>query len=284
MSGFYLVSGKLGSGKTLISVARIRDALQAGRRVATNLDLHFGHFLRPRARAVDCVRLPDQPSVSDLELIGVGNAEMDETKNGLLVLDEMSHVMNARSWNEPGRKEVLEWLSHSRKLGWDVMFICQHPEQLDKQARESYVEYHVSCRRTDKISIPIFGGLIRFFSGGWLSGRLPKMHFGVMRYGMNADSPRAETWLYLARDLWPAYNTRQLFRADYPHGVFSYLTPWHLKGRYMPTFMDRVLRWWNPPKKRPALKPKLPLAALLGKMDPDDAVRHWRRLDALGAF
>ena len=35
----YVVTGKLGNGKTLITVGRIRDALAQGCRVATNLDL-----------------------------------------------------------------------------------------------------------------------------------------------------------------------------------------------------------------------------------------------------
>ncbi|MFK4136821.1 zonular occludens toxin domain-containing protein, partial [Pseudomonas luteola] len=34
----YFVTGKLGSGKSLVAVGKIRDYMIAGRRVATNLD------------------------------------------------------------------------------------------------------------------------------------------------------------------------------------------------------------------------------------------------------
>ena len=37
----YCVTGKLGNGKTLVSVGRIRDALKKGLRVATNLDINL---------------------------------------------------------------------------------------------------------------------------------------------------------------------------------------------------------------------------------------------------
>jgi len=35
----YFVTGKLGNGKTLVTVGRIRDAIRAGCKIATNLDI-----------------------------------------------------------------------------------------------------------------------------------------------------------------------------------------------------------------------------------------------------
>lgn len=35
-------------------------------------------------------------------------------------------------------------------------------------------------------------------------------------------------------DVKALYDTLQTYSSDYPHGTYSLLTPWHLKGRYMP--------------------------------------------------
>lgn len=44
------------------------------------------------------IRLPDKPSLNDLLAIGVGNTSYDESRNGLLVLDECGTWFNSRSW------------------------------------------------------------------------------------------------------------------------------------------------------------------------------------------
>jgi len=41
----YFLTGKLGSGKTLCAVGKIRDYLEEGRAVATNLDLNLDELL-----------------------------------------------------------------------------------------------------------------------------------------------------------------------------------------------------------------------------------------------
>jgi hypothetical protein len=228
----YLVTGRLGAGKSLACVGRIRDALREGRRVATNLDLTLEAMLKLEARAVDVQRIPDKPTRADLELLGVGNPYIDEAKNGLIVLDELGSWLNAREWGDKARQGVIDWLIHSRKYGWDVIFICQHIQQVDKQVRESLVEYHVNVRRLDRLSIPFVGGLVRLLSGGLASGRLPRIHVAAVRYGTEHNALVAERWVYRGGEFFGAYNTRQVFSPSYPHGVYSYLSPWHVKGRY----------------------------------------------------
>ncbi len=286
----YLISGKLGSGKTLSSVGVIRDALLSGRKVATNLDLHLDKMLpsglgRPGKRSCSAVRLPDKPDVQDLELLGIGNESMDETLNGVIVLDELATWLNSRTFNDKSRPAVIDWLLHSRKYGWDVYFICQHIEQVDKQVRVSLVEYLVSCRRLDRIKIPFVGKLIQSLTAGYLTGNLPKIHVAVVKYGTEQHAPIADRWVYRAHDLYAAYSTRQVFSDMYPHGAFSYLTPWHLKGWCQPPFW---VRFWSavgmPLPPRPVHKPKRDLVCLLQKLPDRERLRHWRKLDALGAF
>lgn len=284
----YLVSGKLGSGKTLASVGRIRDALYRGCRVATNLDLNLDKMLPASSRSCRVVRIPDKPTVADLELLGCGNDSMDEEKNGVIVLDELAAWLNSRTFNDKSRAPVIDWLIHSRKFGWDVYFICQHIEQIDKQVRTALVEYLVTCRRLDRIKIPFVGKLIQGLTGGLLSGNLPKLHVAVVKYGTEQHAPLADRWIYRARDLYAAYNTRQVFTDAYPHGPFSYLPPWHLVGWQQKTWQEKLREAWaaaiNPPRLRYQPKPKLPLVEKLAQLPEAERLKHWRRLEALGAF
>jgi len=285
----YLISGKLGSGKTLVSVGIIRDALLSGRRVATNLDLNLDKLLPPRrgrpgARPIVAQRIPDKPTVEDLELLGSGNDEMDETRNGVIILDELAAWLNSRTFNDKARAPVLDWLIHSRKFGWDVYFIAQNIEQIDKQVRTSLVEYLVTCRRLDRIKIPFVGKLLQTLSAGYLTGNLPKIHVAVVKYGTEQHAPIADRWVYRGRDLYAAYNTRQVFTDRYADGTYSYLTPWHLGGWQLPTWRDRIQRVLDANRPRAIHLPKHELVALIQKLPEAQRVYHWRKLDALGAF
>jgi len=247
----YLVTGRLGSGKTLVSVGRIRDALLSGRRVATNLDLFVDKLLPARVRQVDVVRLPDRPTARDLFALGIGNEQMDEEKNGLLVLDELGTWLNSRGWNDKERTALIDWMIHARKYGWDVMLIAQHLSQIDKQVREALVEFHVVCRRLDRLKVPFVGRLLQVLSSGVISGNMPKIHFGVCRYGTSHDAVVAERWLYMGRDLYGAYSTRQVFSVDAVAGAFSYLSPWHLVGRFQESLRSRIATWWRGSRRSP---------------------------------
>lgn len=286
----YIVHGKKGNGKSLVCVGRIRDALERGVPVATNLDLRLENMLSPRLKNVRCYRLPDRPTVADLQAIGLGSESIDESTYGLIVLDEMASMMNSRSFADKGRQELLDWFVHSRKKGWDCYFICQNPLQIDKQVRESLVELSVSCKRADRMRIPFLGSLTKTFTGYEL--RLPKIHVATVRYGIGPDALVNDRWTYRGTDLYEGYDTRQIFKSNYTDGLYSYLSPWHLKGRFMPApWPDRLKAWLKdvalqrmPSASKLPPKPKLQLVELLSKLQPDDAMRHWRRLEMNGAI
>jgi len=259
----YVVTGRLGSGKSLACVGRIRDAVLSGRRVATNLDLFLEKILPAAGRKIDVMRLPDKPAVSDLVSLGLGTSEVDESRNGLLVLDELGSWLNAREWGDKSRSAFIDWLIHSRKYGWDVYLICQHLSQIDKQVREALVEYHVVCRRLDRLRIPFVGWLISLITCGLWKGYMPKLHFGIVRYGAAHDSLIAERWVYLGTDLYQGYNTRQVFSSTYDAGLFSYLTPWHLVGRYRKTLLQRFRLWAGFDVDRKVRSPSIRLLPLL---------------------
>ena len=242
----YVVTGKLGAGKTLVAVGKIQDKIVSGCRVATNLDLRIHKLPRVGifAKSPDVIRIPDKPSLDDLLAIGRGNNSYDENKNGLLVLDECGTWFNSRSWADKERQSVINWFLHARKLGWDIIFLIQDLSIMDKQARVALAEHVVYCRRLDKITIPFIGSIYSVITGSKLP--LPKVHVGIVKYGDSPQSMTVERWTYTGRDLYAAYDTKQAFSDAYEHSSFSYLTPYLSHGRYAvkrdATFYMRLTR------------------------------------------
>ncbi|EAQ2364511.1 hypothetical protein PUS30_000492 [Salmonella enterica] len=228
----YFVTGKLGSGKTLIAVGKIQDKIVSGCKVASNLDLKLWNLPRVgrMAKSPRVMRIPDKPSINDLLIIGRGNDTYDENKNGLLVLDECGTWFNSRSWGDKSRQDVIDWFLHARKLGWDIIFLVQDISIVDKQARLALAEHVVYCRRLDRVTIPFIGQLFSFVTGNKIP--LPKVHLGIVKYGDSQSAIVVDRWIYTGRDLYTAYDTKQAFSDSYPHDVFSYLPPYLTHGQF----------------------------------------------------
>jgi len=227
----YIVTGKLGGGKTLISVKRIRDKLEQHCIIATNLDLNLEKLISPFNKTARVYRVPDKPTIHDLKMIGHGTDSYDESENGLLVLDECGTWFNSRNWQDKKRVPVNEWFLHARKLGWDVILIIQDVGNLDSQARSSIAEHTVFCKRTDRMGIPGLSTLFKLFTGYRL--RLPRAHIGRVVYGVNPTDMFIDRWATAGTGLFAAYDTKQAFIDDYPNGTHSILPPWYNNGRYM---------------------------------------------------
>lgn len=205
----YAITGELGTGKSLLCVTKIREALLAGKRVATNLDLRLEHLVggkRPR----DVLRIPDHPRAEDFEALGKGCDVYDEERFGLIVIDEAATFLNAReSLRDPLRAGVIKWLLHSRKWHWDVFLIIQDLSMLDKQVRTAFVEHLVKCKRADRINIPILSPILEVM--GFNAVKLAKFHFAIVKYGTGAHSLVVARWLYTSRggQNYKAYDTQQ---------------------------------------------------------------------------
>lgn len=230
----FIITGYLGGGKTLVSVGLMRDAILQGRKVATNVDLWVENLLPWSKRNTTVYRLPDKLERSSFEIIGNGNPVsddglIDESNNGLIVLDEGGLALNSRDYREEGRQGFISWMIHSRKMGWDIAIIIQHIEHLDKQIREMFGEHVVRCSRLDKMRIPGIGWLLQAFG---FKGTMGKLHKATCRYGQSAQAPKTWTKWYQGKDLYNAFNTRQVYNPFSGNGVFEYLTPWHVKGRH----------------------------------------------------
>ncbi len=234
----YIVTGKLGTGKGKYAVVKMREALLAGKRVATNFDLSMEHLTGLDSRCT-ATRVPDKPTGQDLIDIGHGNphARHDEEQNGVLVLDELGSWLNSRTFGGPERAALLDFLIHARKHGWDCYLIVQNLDMIDKQVRLGLAEYLVKCIRLDKVKLPFVGAILG------KRGRLPKMHMASVQL---QDCPGVvidREW-YQAKDLHAAYDTLQIFR-DWVRdpgapgymqerfaGPYSYLSGWHVAGRH----------------------------------------------------
>jgi hypothetical protein len=238
----YAIVGRKRTGKSLIAVAIIRDALVKGKRVATNLNLNLDHLMH-HTSIKTVTRLPDHPTVDDLEALGRGQPGVAEEDNGILVLDEVSHFWNARQFQDKGRLTELQWLTQSGKEGWDVYYIMQGLRQLDAQVRETQIEYLITIKRTDKWPIPFLTPLTAMMFGDERALRFPKMRLAITRYGIDRDSMVVSRKFYFAKDLYPCYETQQKF-LDSSHpdacGMHTMLSAWHLKGRYMPSVPSRT--------------------------------------------
>lgn len=272
----YCVTGKLGSGKTLACVGRIRDGIVAGKRIATNLDLNLASMIPRRVNpcTVDVTRIPDKPTSLDLVSLGCGNASSDESKNGLLVLDELGAWFNARSWADKSRQGVIDWLLHSRKHGWDVYLIIQHPKMLDSQAREGLVEFLVTCRRLDRLRIPFVSSLLKMFTGYNLT--MPRLHIASVRYGMERDALLSDRWTYRGVELYKAYDTRQVFTDV---RVEPFRLPWS------PVPARSWREFFFPSPVRVVHLPKHPLIARIMKLPcPVQRMEFFRRFEAAGSF
>ena len=293
----YAVTGKKRSGKGLFCAGLIRDALLEGRRVATNMDIYLDEMLGPLNKST-LIRLPDCPTADDMAIIGKGyeGDSIDDERNGLIILDEASKYFNTRQWGDKGRQPLLDWLIHSGKLRWDVYYQMQGLTQVDKQLRETQVEYHVSVKRTDRWPIPFVTPLARLVG---LTVRFPKMHLGIFRHGVAHDSMLVDRKFYRAKDLYTAYDTEQVYLdRDHPDacGIHTVLSPWHTRGRHfawVPSEFQRRLfaivgyDWTKSPrqgKARIKRKPKLPQVATLARLPPDEALKLWHALDAQGAL
>lgn len=194
MAKVYFITGSLGAGKTLCSVDMARKYLDQGRRVATNVNLNLEYLRGPDDKSSRVMRVPDAPTIDDLRAIGLGSADSADNTHGLLLLDELGTWFNARDFTNKGRLAVIKWMIHMRKRRWDVAFLVQDFTMVDKQARGNIAQFLVLCKSS------------RDF---WLFKLLPKFHIANVVH--TSTKAKAENWFYKGRDIFPAYDTEQIY-------------------------------------------------------------------------
>lgn len=239
----YIVTGNLGSGKSLICMGRMRDYLWRNRRVATNVNVRLEHMVTGKFPR-DVLRIPDHPSAEFLwDGLGYGSDQRDEKTFGFLLIDEVGTWLNAREWKGQDRQRVIEWFIHSRKRRWDCYLVAQSVNMIDKQVREAIGEHIVFCRRFDRMSVPFIGPI---FAAIGLPIPIPQVHVAAVRYcaGMSVNTaPTVDRWFYRGRELWGSYDTSQRFDAK-NDGVATMLSPDKYRWIRKPENMPFAIQWW----------------------------------------
>lgn len=222
----YAIIGKKGTGKTVTACAIIQQYLKEGRRVAGNINLYLDKLLPPNSK-MTYTRISDHPTIIELEMLGRGQLGVVEEENGAIFLDECSHFFNARTYQDKDRQQILDWLTESRKLGWDVYYLMQGLPQLDKQIRETQLEYIVNMKNTGKWPIPLITPLTALLFGDKRALRFPKGQLAITRQGTDRDALIVKRRWYRSTEFYPAYETQQRFKprnhpdATAPHTLLS---------------------------------------------------------------
>lgn len=145
MSKGIFIEGVKRSGKTKFAVDLMAGYIKRGCKVATNLDLFLENLAPDSDNSV--IRLPDHPRSCDFIALESAYPELDpdkpetydESKNGLVLIDELLTFLNSRDWKDKDRAIIVSWMVQMGKFGWDLVAIGQDFESVDKQLRATTI-------------------------------------------------------------------------------------------------------------------------------------------------
>jgi zona occludens toxin (predicted ATPase) len=133
-----LYEGRLGGGKTYSACVRMVDQVARGGLIATNVEIVWDKFSEYIENKFNVVPERDQYISLQDEQIGLfhrftpsGTAELPV----LVVIDEAHLTFNARDFAQTDKlyRETLTFLTQSRKVNTDIIFIAQSVLNMDKQ-------------------------------------------------------------------------------------------------------------------------------------------------------
>jgi hypothetical protein len=198
-----IYEGKIGGGKTYLAVCRILAHLAKGGTVFTNVELHFegvaawlknehGLELDP-----DAIRILNEDESWSFHKYLRAGREI----NTLCVIDEAHLWFNARDHavTAATKRELITFLSQSRKLKVDCVFIVQSADNLDAQFRRLAQEIW-RMKDLQRFRVPLLG-----ISYPWphtLAFRLDNGNFQIMERKL----------LRREKGIFEAYNTNALLR------------------------------------------------------------------------
>lgn len=158
-----IYSGFVGSGKSFHAVRRgviIADAPAGKRYVVANFPIKpkkkflakiplINKFIKNHYNKPRWIYKPNDELTVDLLLeLSQKMGWYGKESQALLIFDEAGIPFNARDWNAKPKERMrwIEFLSQSRKFGYDVVFIAQDLRMLDRQVR-SLAEYEVQHKK-----------------------------------------------------------------------------------------------------------------------------------------
>jgi len=207
------ITGPRGSGKGAFSVHLAKtEYLDEGKRVASNIDLYLDELYPPDSD-ISVTRIPDKPNADHMYSLGQAYgfdskdpSTIDPSKNGALFIDEISLFLESKK--DPEFKALMAFFMLSRKLGWDLYFVCQEKGQIDDTFYKALCNRLIICQSDSLLPIPILGSVLEKVG---LSGMLPDKHTATVFGGRSELNTVIKTIPYNWRPYKTAYNTYQLF-------------------------------------------------------------------------
>lgn len=222
----YIITGPVGASKTSTTVSIIVGYLNEGRPVATNIDCFPERMkLTDVGRKTPFIRIPDEPRSSDLLALGPAYDRekfgYNESKNGILALDETAFFLNSREWNKPDRMQLIKYLRLIRKKGWNAFLLVQDIDSLDSQVVNALCRSVGWCHTSDNLlgatGNPIAGVLLiplrlAFKLFLKLVLKAPRIHFCTFYAGKSvASGVKHDTHSFHGDWIYDSYDTGQEF-------------------------------------------------------------------------
>lgn len=215
-----VITGKLGQGKGIAAAYFARIYYRRGLRVAANFPF-FPQYMDEKSDNPLTI-IPADPRPEDLKALGRGCPENEKIQFGALFLDECASWLNSRQFAKKDRLEFIDWLIHSRKLGWDVYLIAQSEDMIDTQIIKAMGGKVIRCKRLDELRIPLITSIYEMFrpgKTGMASGKkglLPHMvtistwDIDVLNSGGRKKRPENKITVR-AQDYYRMYDTNFIF-------------------------------------------------------------------------
>lgn len=196
-----IFEGRLGGGKTYSAVARALVHLSRGGHVYTNVDLNL-EGCRAYCAKYYKVEIEDSQvtffAIEEIETVHLRLRSGTRDCPVLVILDEAQLWFNSRDWNKTNR-DFLTFLTQSRKVSVDFIFISQSMLNIDKQFMR-LVQYIWKFKDMQRLKLPVFGIMWPF----------PQIFAG--QYDYDGKTLLFGEWIWKNKDVFAAYNTNALLK------------------------------------------------------------------------
>jgi len=226
-----IFEGKIGGGKTYSAVARCLEHFAKGGIVYTNIEMYSDRVAAYIAAKYRLVWDPEQYNYFDFERV---NEFQEHIKWGVLgslpvlcIIDEGHLNFNARDYATTSRN-LIEFLTQSRKAGVDVIFITQNSATLDKQFRLQAQHFWV-FRDLSKMKTPLLGNIFPFHA--------------VMESQFDYSGKDAMSWRLkaISSDVYQCYNS------------YAFLSDLGQRERVAAKTLEKI-GWWDSMKANKRLR------------------------------
>jgi zona occludens toxin (predicted ATPase) len=233
--------GRLGGGKTYSAVSRILVYFAKGGHVFTNISLNIPAckvYCRKHFR-VDIKEEQFHPI--EMSQVGAIHRHIPRAQGlpVLVVIDEAHLWFNSRDWASTSR-ELLVYLTQSRKVLVDIIFISQSAQNMDKQFMR-LIQYIWRFKDMTKLKIPGIGM------------QWPLQQILTLMYDHDGHTLMERKFIKRSQDVFDCYDTNALLKPiEFADGFLAQMALEKIK-RKTPVEIWRERFMWLNPYVKPAL-------------------------------